>query len=238
MPRELDSSINNCFLPQLLKKLEKQENSDIEKLKEKPKKPEREKLKDDRAPGGADAKKRQNGEHREDKPRKFVFKPSLIFSFLGLRRKKACCLMILKYFMKCVCTMYLFFCSSFIFLTLIHIPQNGHSISAFAELLADMRKMDAGSIGIVKWTESEITNGIGSDGRKRKSESRGRMRSGGRGGSAMMEKMPTKRERKRAKRKRSMYGKRERMGILASPQVTFKLTNMRNLRKILKRKKV
>ncbi|KAK2838779.1 hypothetical protein Q7C36_013593 [Tachysurus vachellii] len=55
----------------LLKKLEKQENTDNEKPKEKPKKPEREKVKDDRAPGGANEKKRQNGEHREDKPRKY-----------------------------------------------------------------------------------------------------------------------------------------------------------------------
>ncbi|KAM9469762.1 regulator of nonsense transcripts 3B [Clarias gariepinus] len=55
----------------LLKKLEKQENSDSEKPKEKSKKPDREKLKDDRAPGGGDTKKRQNGEHREEKPKKY-----------------------------------------------------------------------------------------------------------------------------------------------------------------------
>lgn len=54
----------------LLKKPERPENGDTEKPKDKPKKPDREKLKDDRPPGGADAKKRQNGEHREDKPRK------------------------------------------------------------------------------------------------------------------------------------------------------------------------
>ncbi|XP_066505158.1 regulator of nonsense transcripts 3B isoform X2 [Hoplias malabaricus] len=54
----------------LLKKPDKPEMGDNEKPKEKPKKPDREKLKDERAPGGADAKKRQNGEHREDKGRR------------------------------------------------------------------------------------------------------------------------------------------------------------------------
>lgn len=66
-------------MAQLLKKLEKHDNTDNEKPKEKPKKPEREKLKDDRAPGGGDAKKRQNGEHREDKSRKSVFRGSFTF---------------------------------------------------------------------------------------------------------------------------------------------------------------
>lgn len=101
-----------------------------------------------------------------------------------------------------------------------------------------MTKMAAGSIGIVKWTERETVNGIGSAGRKRRSESRGRTRSVGRGGSVTMEKTPTKKERRRAKRKRSMYGKRERMRILANPQVIFKLTNLRSLLKTPKRKKM
>lgn len=40
---------------------------DVEKPKEKSKKPEKDKMKDDRAPGGSDMKKRQNHETREDR---------------------------------------------------------------------------------------------------------------------------------------------------------------------------
>lgn len=175
-----------------MKKLEKQEVSDNEKPKEKPKKPERERLKDDRGLGGADAKKRQNGEHREDKPRKFVSKASVDFWVLDLK---------------------------FI------------SYNAFSPLVADTRKTDAGSTGIA--TRTEI--GTGSGGRKRRSGSGGRTRSGGGGGSATMEKTPTRRGRTRAKKKRSTSGRKGR--IVASPRVTFKLTNRRSLLKTLKRKK-
>ncbi|XP_016310392.1 regulator of nonsense transcripts 3B-like [Sinocyclocheilus anshuiensis] len=51
----------------LLKKTEKADDGDTEKPKEKPKKQDREKQKEDRPPGGGDTKKRQNGEHREEK---------------------------------------------------------------------------------------------------------------------------------------------------------------------------
>ncbi|XP_052005769.1 regulator of nonsense transcripts 3B-like [Xyrauchen texanus] len=50
----------------LLRKPDKTEDGDTEKPKEKPKKQDREKPKEGRAPGG-DMKKRQNGEHKEDK---------------------------------------------------------------------------------------------------------------------------------------------------------------------------
>ncbi|XP_076877084.1 regulator of nonsense transcripts 3B [Brachyhypopomus gauderio] len=54
----------------LLKKPDKPENGDAEKPKERTKKTEREKLKEDRGGGGVDGKRRQNGEHREDKTRR------------------------------------------------------------------------------------------------------------------------------------------------------------------------
>ncbi|XP_062855905.1 regulator of nonsense transcripts 3B [Trichomycterus rosablanca] len=54
----------------LLKKPEKTENCDTEKPKEKPKKQDRDKLKDDRVSAG-DTRKRQNGEHKEDKTKRF-----------------------------------------------------------------------------------------------------------------------------------------------------------------------
>lgn len=101
-----------------------------------------------------------------------------------------------------------------------------------------MRKMDAGSIETVKWIEIETVNGIGSDGKKRRSESRGRTRTVGRGESVTMERTPTKRERRRVKRKRSMFGKREGMRIPVNPQDTVKLTNLTSLLKMLKRKKM
>lgn len=56
-----------CFVIQLLRKPEKADNGDTEKPKDKPKKQDREKLKEDRPPGGGEMKKRQNGEHREEK---------------------------------------------------------------------------------------------------------------------------------------------------------------------------
>uniref|UniRef100_A0A8C1NJV2 UPF3B regulator of nonsense mediated mRNA decay n=1 Tax=Cyprinus carpio TaxID=7962 RepID=A0A8C1NJV2_CYPCA len=51
----------------LLKKTEKADDGETEKPKDKAKKQDREKLKEDRPPGGGDTKKRQNGEHREEK---------------------------------------------------------------------------------------------------------------------------------------------------------------------------
>ncbi|XP_016413729.1 regulator of nonsense transcripts 3B [Sinocyclocheilus rhinocerous] len=51
----------------LLKKTEKAGDGDTEKPKDKPKKQDREKQKEDRPPVGGDTKKRQNGEHREEK---------------------------------------------------------------------------------------------------------------------------------------------------------------------------
>lgn len=50
----------------LLRKPEKADDGDTEKPKDKPKKQDRERQKEDR-PSGGDPKKRQNGEHREDK---------------------------------------------------------------------------------------------------------------------------------------------------------------------------
>lgn len=101
-----------------------------------------------------------------------------------------------------------------------------------------MRTMGAGSIVIEMQTGRETAKEIGKDVRKKRSDSGDRTRNGGRGGSVMMEKAPIKRERRKAKRKRSMFGKRERMRMLATPQVTFKLTNLRRLLKILKRMKM
>lgn len=55
----------------LLKKPDKADDGEGERPpKEKVKKAEREKLKEDRGPGGSDLKKRQNGENREERPRK------------------------------------------------------------------------------------------------------------------------------------------------------------------------
>uniref|UniRef100_A0A8C1QLD4 Regulator of nonsense transcripts 3B-like n=2 Tax=Cyprinus carpio TaxID=7962 RepID=A0A8C1QLD4_CYPCA len=51
----------------LLRKTEKADDGDTEKPKDKPKKQDREKPKEDRLPVGGDSKKRQNGEHREEK---------------------------------------------------------------------------------------------------------------------------------------------------------------------------
>ncbi|XP_051944860.1 regulator of nonsense transcripts 3B-like [Xyrauchen texanus] len=51
----------------LLRKPDKTEDVDTEKPKEKPKKQDREKQKEVRGPGGGDMKKRQNGEHRDEK---------------------------------------------------------------------------------------------------------------------------------------------------------------------------
>lgn len=56
----------SCFAFQLLRKPEKADDGDTEKPKDKPKKQDRERQKEDR-PSGGDPKKRQNGEHREDK---------------------------------------------------------------------------------------------------------------------------------------------------------------------------
>lgn len=60
----------NVSVSQLLKKPERADEPESDKPKEKLKKAEREKLKEDRAPGSSDGKKRQNGENREDRPRK------------------------------------------------------------------------------------------------------------------------------------------------------------------------
>lgn len=54
---------------QLLKKPDRGEEVDSEKLKEKAKKPEKPN-KDDRPAAGADQKRRQNIEHKEDRGRK------------------------------------------------------------------------------------------------------------------------------------------------------------------------
>ncbi|XP_012697589.2 regulator of nonsense transcripts 3B [Clupea harengus] len=54
----------------LLKKPDKADEGETEKPREKVKRVEREKFKEDRAPGCSDIKKRQNGENREDRPRK------------------------------------------------------------------------------------------------------------------------------------------------------------------------
>ncbi|XP_020308509.1 regulator of nonsense transcripts 3B isoform X2 [Oncorhynchus kisutch] len=51
----------------LLRKPDRGDDVDVEKPKEKSKKPEKDKMKDDRAPGGSDMKKRQNHESREDR---------------------------------------------------------------------------------------------------------------------------------------------------------------------------
>ncbi|XP_043113170.1 regulator of nonsense transcripts 3B [Puntigrus tetrazona] len=51
----------------LLKKTEKADEGDIEKPKDRSRKQDREKQKEDRLPVGGDAKKRQNGEHREER---------------------------------------------------------------------------------------------------------------------------------------------------------------------------
>ncbi|XP_024268530.1 regulator of nonsense transcripts 3B isoform X2 [Oncorhynchus tshawytscha] len=51
----------------LLRKPDRGDDVDVDKPKEKSKKPEKDKMKDDRAPGGSDMKKRQNHESREDR---------------------------------------------------------------------------------------------------------------------------------------------------------------------------
>ncbi|XP_038849602.1 regulator of nonsense transcripts 3B isoform X2 [Salvelinus namaycush] len=51
----------------LLRKPDRGDDVDVEKPKEKSKKPEKDKMKDDRVPGGSDMKKRQNHETREER---------------------------------------------------------------------------------------------------------------------------------------------------------------------------
>lgn len=98
--------------------------------------------------------------------------------------------------------------------------------------------MDARSTEIVIKTERETVSERGSAVKKRESESRGRTRSAVEGESVMMVKTLTKRGRTRAKRKRNVFGRRERMRILETPLATHIWTSLIRLPKMEKRRKV
>ncbi len=71
-------------------------------------------------------------------------------------------------------------------------------------------------------TESETGTERESEDRKKKNESEGRMKNGGKG-NVMMENAPTKRETRRGRRTRSVFGRKERMKTLESPLLMLTL---------------
>lgn len=84
---------------------------------------------------------------------------------------------------------------------------------------ADQRIVGIKITEIVTETERETGTETESEDKKKKNVSEGRMRNEGGEGNVRMEKTPTKREMRKGRRTRSVFGRKESMKTLESPQL-------------------